>query len=337
MPQGCQRSLHENFTHFEFLSPKRNLKALRFDYMKILLITLLYSASIFSRSIVPDRVTLPPLDLYSSRNKILENGDRIIKVTTFDKYGKFHQNGGEKRIANDVYQKYRSDADAVFEMIPSEFSRDEEKASRRGTAFSIGNNLVITNLHVLDPSFENTTACDDFEIKDHRGNKFSCKEVHFCSVYQDVCLIEMKSKTKTKRDCFFCSGTKYQISIADGASLKLSSKLPDDEKRNDFIATAIGNSAGFGIHYSQGKGLKLINNQLRFYAPITSGNSGGPLLNEIGQVIGIIKRQTSLEFSTDPNLTYNVATPVNQFIEAARDHLKNRPEILEKFNASVVK
>jgi S1-C subfamily serine protease len=305
--------------------------------MKILIFTLLYSATILSRSVVPDRVILPPLDLYSPRNKTLENGEKIVKVTTFDKYGKFHQNGGEVRISTEVYQKYLSDADAVFEMIPSHFSRDEEKASRRGTAFSIGNNLVVTNLHVLDPSFENTTDCDDFEIKDPNGNKFSCKEVLFCSVYQDVCLIEMNIRTKTKRDCFFCSGIKYQISLADGASLKLSSKLPDDEKKNDYVTTAIGNSAGFGIHYSKGKGLKLINDQLRFYAPITNGNSGGPLLNEFGQVIGIVKRQTSLELSTDPNLTFNIATPVDQFIEAVREHLKNRPEILEKFNTSVVK
>lgn len=297
---------------------------------------LLYSATILSRSVVPDRVILPPLDLYSLRNKTLVNGDKIVKVTTFDKYGKFHQNDGEMRITNELFQKYLSDANAVFEMIPSGFGRDEEKASRRGTAFSIGNNLVITNLHVLDPSFENTTDCDDFEIKDPSGNKFSCKEVLYCNIYQDVCLIEMKTKTKTKRDCFFCSGVKYQISLADGASLKLKSKLSDDELKDDFVTTAIGNSAGFGIHYSKGKGLKLINHQLRFYAPITNGNSGGPLLNEFGKVIGIIKKQTSLEFSSDPNQTYNIATPVNQFIESARDNLKNRPEILEKFNSSVV-
>jgi S1-C subfamily serine protease len=286
--------------------------------------------------VVPERIITPPLDLYSSQNKTLENGDQLIRVTKIDKNGDFSLSGGTTVLTREKYQQYLNSANAVFEMIPSQFGTNEEKMSRRGTAFSIGNNLLLTNLHVLDPNFQNTTECDDFEIKNYEGEKFECKKVHYCDVEQDVCLIEMKNKTKTKRDCLFCRGIKYDASLANGPSLKLSSVLPEMIAWDNTITTAIGNSAGLGIHYSQGRGLFLRAGQLRFYAPITTGNSGGPLLNESGKVIGIVKRQTAITLSSDPNKSYNIANPVGDFIRSVRENLENQPEVLEKFNSSVV-
>jgi len=304
--------------------------------MKILFFAFLYSGALLARSVVPERIITPPLDLYSPRNKTLENGDQIVQVTKIDKNGEFSSNGGTTILTKEKYQQYLNSANAVFEMIPSQFGSNEEKMSRRGTAFSIGNNLVLTNLHVLDSNFENTTECDDFEIRNYEGETFKCKRVHYCNTEQDVCLIEIKNKIKTKRDCLFCPGVKYEVSLSQGPSLKLFGQLPEGSTWDDTVTTAIGNSAGLGIHYSQGRGLLLRAGQLRFYAPITSGNSGGPLLSENGQVIGIVKRQTAITLNTDPNKSYNIATPVGDFIKAVRQNLSNHTEALDKFNSSVV-
>ena len=332
----CQRYRYETFTQTGRLFTKLNFVGLNLKQMNILILTLIFSSTLLARSVVPDRIITQPLDLYSSRNKTLKNGNQLVRVTKIDKNGDFSASSGTIILTKEKYQNYLNSANAVFEMIPSQFGSNEEKMSRRGTAFSIGNNLVLTNLHVLDTNFENTTDCDDFEIKNYQDEKFQCKKVHYCSAEQDVCLIEMKIKTITKRDCLFCPAVKNQVSLADGPSLKLFSQLLEGSSWDHLSTTAIGNSAGLGIHFSQGRGLFLRKGQFRFYAPITTGNSGGPLLNETGQVIGIIKKQTTITFNTDPNKSYNIATPVGDFVKAVRLNLENYPEVLDKFNSSVV-
>lgn len=305
--------------------------------MKWILPLLLFTSIAFGRSVVPERVVTPSLDLYSRSNKTLPDGSIEVRVTTVNKRGDFNQNGSKKILSKEVFESYTKSANAVFEMIPNQNYGDEDKKLRRGTAFSIGENLVLTNNHVLDDTFQNTSECSDFEVKDHSGETWSCKTVHFCSPEHDVCLIEMKIKTKTKRDCFLCSGTKYQVSLADGPSLKLKSSFnPDVEDWQNIVTTAIGNSMGWGIHYSQGRGISFTKDRTFFWAPISKGNSGGALLNDEGLVIGVVKLETKNLISSDPNEAYNIAVPSETVISLIREALRDNPETLLKFNKSVV-
>jgi S1-C subfamily serine protease len=147
----------------------------------------------------------------------------------------------------------------------------------------------------------------------------------------------MRTKTKTKRDCFFCSGTKYEVSLAQGPSLKLKEKFrPAGSLWQETVTTAIGNSQGYGIHYSQGKGVTLIKDRVYFWAPITKGNSGGALLNDEGHVIGVVKLQSQKLISSDANEVYNIAAPSETVIRLVREALRDDPETLLKFNKSVV-
>lgn len=305
--------------------------------MKIILLLLIFSSFVLGRSVVPERVVTPSLDLYSRSNKTLPDGSIEVRVTTFSKSGEFNQNGSKKILTKEVFDSYKKSSDAVFEMIPNQNYGDEEKKLRRGTAFSIGENLVLTNNHVLDDTFQNTTECSDFQVKDHSGETWECRTVHYCSSEHDVCLIEMKTKIKTKRDCFFCSGTKYEVALANGPALKLKSTFkPDVEKWQETITTAIGNSMGWGIHYSQGKGVSFSKDRLYFWAPISKGNSGGALLNDEGLVIGVVKLETKTLISTDANEAYNIAVPSETVIRLMREALRDNPETLLKFNKSVV-
>lgn len=305
--------------------------------MKIFLLVLLLSNLVSARSVVPERVVTPSLDLYSRSNKTFPDGSIEVRVTTVSKRGDFQLNGSKKILSKEMFESYKKSSDAVFEMIPNQNSGDDERKGRRGTAFSIGENLVLTNNHVLDETFKNTTECSDFEVKDHIGETYDCKTVHYCSAELDVCLIEMQTKTKTKRDCFLCSGTKYEVSLAQGPSLKLKASFkPEVEKWDETITTAIGNSQGWGIHYSQGKGISFAKDRMYFWAPISKGNSGGALLNNEGLVIGLVKQQSQKLISSDHNEVYNIALPSETVIRVVREALRDNPETLLKFNKSVV-
>lgn len=305
--------------------------------MKLLILLTLITTFAQARSIVPERVVTPPLDLFDRSNKIMPNGDVEVRVTTWSKRGEFNHHGGKRIIAKNEFEAMKNTASAVLEMIPDQHSNDEERKSRRGTAFSIGENLVLTNNHVLDETFQNQTNCSDFQVLDSKGNTFDCKAVHFCSAQHDVCLIEMSPLIKTKRDCFLCAGTKYEVSLSQGPSLKLKATYSADyQQSQDSVLTAIGNSGGYGIHYSQGRGVTVTKDKTYFYAPITKGNSGGALLNAEGLVIGVVKLQSSILISSDPNSAYNVAAPTELVIRLIRESLVNDPETLEKFNRSVV-
>jgi S1-C subfamily serine protease len=318
-------------------NPSRFVFTIDSPPMKLLLPLFLFTSLVYARSVVPERVVTPSLDMYSRSNKTLPDGSIEVRVTTVGKRGDFSQNGSKKILSKETYESYKKSSDAVFEMIPNQNSGDDERKGRRGTAFSIGENLVLTNNHVLDETFRNTTECSDFEVKDHTGETYDCKTVHFCSPEHDICLIEMQTKTKTKRDCFLCSGTKYEVSLAQGPSLKLKATFkPEVEKWQETMTTAIGNSQGYGIHFSQGKGVSFIKDRIYFWAPITKGNSGGALLNDAGEVIGVVKLQSSKLISSDANEVYNIAAPSETVIRLVREALRDNPETLLKFNKSVV-
>lgn len=274
-------------------------------------------------SVLPERVVTPPLDLFSARNKVLPNGDREIKVTTVTKKGEFSQNGSKTVISKDRYAEFLKLAMPVLESVP------QVNDGPRGTAFHIGHNLVLTNNHVLDVTFKNTTECGGFRLKNHEGDIFNCKKVHFCNPEEDVCLIEMKS---AYRGLF----KKIEVNLTSGPSHKIRNYYSPSRNWDEEILTAIGNSAGFGIHLSQGKGVRFVQRNIYFYAPITNGNSGGALLNEEGLVVGIVKRQSHTVIGSDSNLIYNVALSAEHAIDMIRDALQDNLEILEKFNQSVV-
>lgn len=262
-----------------------------------------------------------------------EDGTVTVKAVSYDEVGRFTKNGSRVTLTTEQYEEFKNLSMPVFQMIPEDGHPAND--GRRGTAFSIGENLVLTNAHVLNMEFKNTTECADFQVKNNEGHSFDCKKVHYCSAFQDVCLIEMKPLTVSKKDCVFCRSEKVQISLADGPALKLkASYFPINN--NEEITTAIGNSGGWGIHISQGRGITREINRFKFWAPIRSGNSGGALLNEEGLVIGVVKQETNFKLSQFTDFVYNIAAPTDIVIQLIRKALKDDPETLEKFNRSVV-
>ncbi len=102
--------------------------------------------------------------------------------------------------------------------------------------------------------------------------------------------------------------------------MKLTTYIPFGEQT---ITSAVGNSRGFGLHFSQGKGLEKYSNLILFYAPVWGGNSGGSLFDENGEVIGVVRAQSKKLISEE---SYNVAVPMS-IIKARLDSaLKDKPK-----------
>ncbi|HXH30107.1 MAG TPA: serine protease [Bacteriovoracaceae bacterium] len=279
-----------------------------------------------SASVDPERVVVPPLSIFSRHNQQLEDDEVLVKVTAWDeRSGEFKNKSSNLTISAADYEQYQNLSSAVFEKLARNTSVIKEDNNKEGTAFHIGENLVLTNAHVLSSTRRNLTRCSGFELRDSISAKtYQCHKVHFCSSENDVCLLEMKEDRKRP--------------LSDGPALKLLNNFfPRPGLWDNTTLTSIGNSGGFGIHLAKGRGMTIAMNFVTFQAPITSGNSGGPLLTEEGLVVGVVREQSlqKIKLHRDDQV-YNTATRIDLTIKLIRQALAQDPVTLEKFNRSVV-
>ncbi len=296
-------------------------------YILILLNCSLVFAS--PESINPDKVVVNLFKVFSGAK---------IKANKVEVRGPSFRNqdapkDGAKRfnIPLEVFQRAQTLGQSVFSTLSGEGD------DFHGTSFSIGENLILTNQHVLSPSRKNSTKCRNFSIRtnDKKSEKFICEEVLYCETKRDFCLIKIKSNSKRKR----LKGKRVlilsQLSRIPGLKLDISFRLGETGFESNENFSTLGNTSGFGIHYSQGKHAQLIHKDIAFFSPLSQGNSGGPLLNEAGHVIGIVKQQSSTFYGTGYDV-FNVAIPIREVVETLREKLQNRPEVLAKLNKAIL-
>lgn len=283
-------------------------------------------------SINPDKIVTPLVDIFNPSNKKINDQKMEVRVSTYDKAGAISKGKAKLEMPMDKYLKAKKQASAVFRMIPSQNATSEDGMIYMGTAFHIGENLVLTNHHVLSHDRTNSTECGGFQLHDNQNSdSFDCKKVHYCNAESDVCLIEMAPA----KCCLnmFCTKS-VMIELKQGEALKLKAEpVMNLETMDSMVMTCIGNTMGLSTHYSQGKGMRLNGDQLSFFAPLRTGNSGGPLLGEDGLVWGLVKQESGVKVGPD---AYNVALSMEKVISLMREQLVNDKATLEKFNKAVV-
>lgn len=138
----------------------------------------------------------------------------------------------------------------------------------QGTAFLVGQNLVLTNKHVL----ANDKECRKFGIDLNHAKEFvPCKKVLHCSKTHDFCLIKLDTMKNGKE-----VGEEVK-------PLRFSQKVP---AKND-MTVIIGNAQGMGLHAATYSGIRDMGADWGHFNRAFSGNSGSPLLNTNGEILGI--------------------------------------------------
>lgn len=277
----------------------------------ILLLTSILLANIASahtKSINPEKVEYNLFDLSTGR---LKNGQYSVKGVEFNQINQtYEDNGAHFKVDKKTYEQAKARAVSVLRATPGDSS------THFGTAFHVGGNLIFTNQHVLSVSRKNTTQCKSFRVRlnsNQRGKSLKCKKVHYCHKGTDFCLIEMHPHRKG-----------YALSKQTPAQLKRNPVISKDNR-----TMSVGNSRGFGIHAATGFGLEKYGNVFKFYAPVWGGNSGGAVFNDHGEVIGLVRAQSTELYSKD---SYNVAIPM-EFIHMLLTHaLKESPEVMSQIN-----
>lgn len=274
--------------------------------------------------IVPSRTEMPFTAVYSGvrvkTEHVLMSTANLVNIgNNRDPALKWEFRGGSKsvKVSHAKAESIRSLSDATLKATPGDDS------SSFGTAFHIGDGYILTNQHVLSTSRTNTTQCRSLRLQTGDGkDSFDCEQVVYCHRDMDFCLIKIKGK---KLGLF--NRNPRQVNTLPTHRLK-GTRTPD----YGGVFAAIGNPAGKGIHYSEGRGLQTLRrNSWAFFAPVHSGNSGGPLIDEAGDVIGVVFAQNTYGIDEEG---YNLAVPMYRILEVLKEEIAGS-EALRYFESLV--
>jgi hypothetical protein len=178
-----------------------------------------------------------------------------------------------------------------LDLLP--FQERADKYFSIGTAFSIGNNQYVTAAHVLGIGIGSLWGPP--AIRDSKGHVYPIDQIEKFSLARDFAV-------------FSVTGNPEPSSVIMNIKPDLNS-----------VVYAVGNAFGTGVVVRDGlytfKTPEEQDNRwnwLRFSAAASPGNSGGPLLDKDGAVIGIVLRASQNE-----NLNY--ALPIDEVLQAPAD------------------
>ncbi len=176
-----------------------------------------------------------------------------------------------------------------LDLLP--YQERTDKYHSIGTAFAIGHNRYVTAGHVLLAGVGSLWG--PIELRDVKGQVYAIDKIEKFSLRKDFAVFSLVSQPP-----------------GDAA-------LPIEAKPSpNTVVYAVGNALGTGVVIRDGLYTSDTPEQqdgqwkwLRFSAAASPGNSGGPLLNQDGKVIGVV-----LMKSANENLNY--ALPIGEVLNA---------------------
>ncbi|WP_233523323.1 S1 family peptidase [Dyella solisilvae] len=175
-----------------------------------------------------------------------------------------------------------------MDLLP--FQQRNDKYYSVGTAFAVGENRYITAGHVLSIGIDNLMG--EPAVRDANGHVYAIDKITRFSLQEDFVEFTLKDPPKV-------------------APLEVNTQ----PTMND-VVYAVGNALGTGIVIRDGLYTSQTPEEedgrwkwMRFSAAASPGNSGGPLLDKDGKVIGLV-----LMKSPDENLNY--ALPIDLVLKA---------------------
>lgn len=167
------------------------------------------------------------------------------------------------------------------------FKERNEKYFSIGTAFFINDKELMTAAHVLN--LEYFSLLKDFYIRDSNGHTYKIGQIKKFSSIRDMIIFELEN---------------YPENI-------LGLDVSQDVEIGDTVFS-VGNAQGEGISFRAGQVASFTSEpefgkwkDIRFTSPASPGNSGGPLLDVDGKVVGLIIKKNE-------NENYNVAVPMTE-------------------------
>jgi len=180
---------------------------------------------------------------------------------------------------------YKKVSDAVIKIYATD---NKKEAKGQASGIIIRNRAwIITNYHILNVGAFITTQ--------HNDKTYEIDSVVSMDPEKDILIFQMKDAEKIKKD-----KTIPQIQIGNSAKLNVGQKI-----------YAIGSPMGFENTMTEGivSGLRTADdsakNLIQISAPISPGSSGGAILNDKGELVGI----SCGVITTAQNL--NFAIPIN--------------------------
>lgn len=213
-------------------------------------------------------------ELSSKQIKQLKNG--IFEVVSM------------KLADNAIYKE-----EFPHDLVPFHIRKDKQHSL--GTAFLIKDNTFVSAAHVFNIEYKSLLS-KNFAVRDNKGNLFKITNVEKYSNYRDL----------------------IQFSVVGDTSKYHKFEFAEDYEEGDVVYAA-GNALGEGVIFRKGSLTSFTYEpidgkwkNIRYSAAASPGNSGGPLLNLAGQVVGIVTQKSSNE-----NLNY--AFPIKEFIDFPAD------------------
>ncbi|MDH5711174.1 MAG: serine protease [Gammaproteobacteria bacterium] len=168
------------------------------------------------------------------------------------------------------------------------YRQRNEKYHSIGTAFFINDKELLSAAHVF--ALEYFSLLDNFYIRDSAGKVYKVNKVKKYSSIRDMIVFDLEEYPETINPITLSE----HIEIGD-------------------TVFSVGNVQGEGISFRAGQVAAFTTEaeygmwkDIRFTSPASPGNSGGPLVDVDGRMVGLIVKKNSSE-------NHNIAIPVEEF------------------------